>query len=87
MKREPCDKNFLGNETIYYNEEAPFWFTSETTILDLETVDVICASLNNTSILSFNHLMHVYAVIFYVFFYLFLLFAYYSVIKFYIRQL
>ena len=43
VKKETCDKNFLGKKSIYYNEETPFCLISETIVLNLETMDVIYA--------------------------------------------
>ena len=43
VKREPYDKIFLGKESVYYNKEMTFCLILETTILNLETMHVICA--------------------------------------------
>ena len=36
VKREPCDKNFLDGEALYYKEEKK-------SLLNLETMDIIYA--------------------------------------------
>lgn len=36
-------KYILGGEAVYYNEEALFCLISETTVLNLETMDIIYA--------------------------------------------
>ena len=43
VKKEPYDKIFLGKESVYYNKEMTFCLILETTILNLETMHVICA--------------------------------------------
>ena len=41
VKRGPYNKEFLGRKSIYYHEETPSCLLTETTFLNLETMDVI----------------------------------------------
>ena len=41
VKEDHTIKKFLDGETVYYNEETPFCLISETTVFNLETMDVM----------------------------------------------
>lgn len=41
VKEDHTIKKFLDGETVYYNEETLFCLISETTVFNLETMDVM----------------------------------------------
>ena len=41
VKEDHTIKKILDGETVYYNEETPFCLISETTVFNLETMDVM----------------------------------------------
>ena len=43
VKRERYNKKVLGGREIYCSKETPFFLISETTVLSLETMDVMHA--------------------------------------------